>query len=157
MQQANGQIAYTRAGNFRVDVTGRLVTQHGEIVQPGINVPTGTTQLTIGSDGTTTALVSGNTTPQELGTIELATFVNPAGLSNLGNNLLGQTEASGDPQVLQPGMQNAGTLAQGYLETSNVTAVDEMIDMITTQRAYELNSKVVEAGDEMLQRLTSPR
>ncbi len=157
VQQANGQMAYTRAGNLRVDATGRLVTQHGEIIQPGINVPTGTTQLTIAADGTTTALVAGNTTPQELGTIELATFVNPGGLTDLGNNLMGATQASGDPQILKPGDQNAGTLAQGYTENSNVTAVDQMIDMITTQRAYELNSKVVEAGDEMLQKLTSLR
>jgi flagellar basal-body rod protein FlgG len=157
VQQANGQMAFTRAGNLRVDATGRIVTQHGEIVQPGITVPAGTTQLTIGSDGTTTALVAGNTNAQELGVIELATFVNPAGMQNLGNNLLGQTAASGDPLILRPGEQNAGTLAQGYLESANVKAVDEMIDMITTQRAYELNSKVVEAGDEMLQRLTSLR
>ena len=155
--QANGQMAYTRAGNFRVDSTNRLVTQNGEIVQPGINVPTGTSQLTIGSDGTVTALVGGTTNPQTLGQLELSTFINPAGLTNLGNNLLGETQASGSPQIEKPGEQNAGTIAQGYLEQSNVTAVDEMIDMITTQRAYELNSKVVEAGDEMLQKLTSLR
>ena len=157
VQQPNGTMAFTRAGNFRVDATGKMVTQHGEILQPGINVPAGTTQLTIAGDGTVTAQVAGNATPQELGTIELSTFVNPAGLTNLGNNLLGQTQASGDPLNLKPGDQNAGTLAQGYTEGSNVTAVDEMIDMITTQRAYELNSKVVEAGNEMLQKLTSLR
>ena len=99
VQQANGQMAFTRAGNLRVDATGKLVTQHGEIVQPGISVPTGTTQLTIAADGTTSALVASNTTPQELGTIELATFVNPAGLQDQGNNLLGQTQASGEPLV----------------------------------------------------------
>lgn len=157
VQRQNGDIAYTRAGNFMVDATGRLVTQHGEIVQPGINVPSDTTALTIAADGTVTATLAGQTQPTNLGQIELATFVNPGGLTSLGNNLLGATAASGSAIRLKPGEQGAGTLSQGFLENANVKAVEEMVDMISTQRAYELNSKVIQTADQMLQRLTNLR
>ncbi|HUJ26259.1 MAG TPA: flagellar basal-body rod protein FlgG [Myxococcales bacterium] len=157
VQRQNGDIAYTRAGNFMVDATGRLVTQHGEIVQPNITVPNDTTALTIAQDGTVTATVAGQANPSTLGQIELATFVNPGGLSDLADNLLGATAASGQAIRLKPGEQGAGTLSQGFLENANVKAVEEMVDMISTQRAYELNSKVIQTADQMLQRLTNLR
>lgn len=153
----NGEEAYTRAGNLRIDSTGVLVTQHGESIEPRITVPAETTQITITSDGVVTAQVAGKTDPQELGQIELSTFVNPAGLDTIGNNMMVPTAASGQATRTKPGEQGTGTLAQGYLESANVKAVEEMIDMISTQRAYELNSKVIQTADQMLQRLTSLR
>ena len=157
IQRPNGEYAYTRAGNFRVDATGRLVTQNGEMVQPEINVPSQSTSITIGADGAVTALVSGRPEAQPLGTLQLYTFANPGGLEATGNNLLNATVGSGDAVGSKPGEQGAGTLAQGYLENANVQAVQEMIDMIATQRGYELNSKVIQTADQMLQRLTSLR
>jgi flagellar basal-body rod protein FlgG len=153
----NGEAAYTRAGNLRIDATGRLVTQHGETVDPGISVPAETTQLTIGADGAVQAKVPGRDTASELGSIHLAMFANPGGLEALGGNLFAATEASGQPSMVKPGEQGAGALSQGYLETSNVKAVEEMVEMISTQRAYEMNSKVIQSADQMLQRLTSLR
>jgi flagellar basal-body rod protein FlgG len=157
VQRQNGEVAYTRAGNFMVDATGRLTTQHGEVLEPGITVPTDATALVIANDGTVTATLAGQTQPVQLGQIELATFVNPAGLSSLGDNLLAATAGSGQAIRLNPGEQGAGTLSQGFLENANVKAVEEMVDMISTQRAYELNSKVIQTADQMLQRLTSLR
>ena len=152
-----GDPAYTRAGNFRVDSTGRLVTQHGEIVEPGITIPPDATAVTIKPDGTISATVTGRTDQAELGQLELTTFANPAGLSSIGNNLFIQSAASGDPIQVRPGEQGTGTIAQGQLEAANVKAVEEMIDMITCQRAYEMNSKIIQSADQMLQRLTSLR
>ncbi|HEX7625005.1 MAG TPA: flagellar basal-body rod protein FlgG [Anaeromyxobacteraceae bacterium] len=157
IQQASGEPAYTRAGNFRLDSTGRLVTQHGETVEPGITVPPDATQVTIGADGTVTAIQPGHTDPVSLGQIELDTFTNPAGLNSIGNNLFTQSAGSGEPVQAKPGEQGAGTLAQGQLEGANVKAVEEMIDMIACQRAYELNSKIISTADQMLQRLTNIR
>jgi flagellar basal-body rod protein FlgG len=158
VQLPSGDFAFTRAGNLHVDATGRLVTQHGELIQPGINVPADTTALTIKPDGTVQATTASRPdTPTELGQLELDTFVNPAGLSSLGNNLYLATPASGLPVRVKPGEQGAGTLAQGYLENANVTAVEEMIDMISAQRSYELSSKVIQTADQMLQRLTNLR
>jgi flagellar basal-body rod protein FlgG len=157
VQRPNGEFGYTRAGNFTVDANSRLVTQHGELVDPTINVPTETTAIAIAKDGTVTATVSGRDQPQELGQIQLATFVNPAGLLALGDNLFAATAGSGVATMVKPGDQASGTLAQGFLENSNVKAVEEMIDMIAAQRAYELNSKVIQSADQMLQRLTSLR
>ena len=157
VQRSNGEYAYTRAGNFHLDPSNRLVTMHGEVVDPGITVPQDGKELTISQDGIVSCLVPGSATPQELGQLELTTFINPAGLSALGNNLLQQSAVSGQPQRSRPGDQGAGTLQQGYLENANVKAVEEMIEMISTQRAYELNSKVIQTADQMLQRLTSIR
>lgn len=157
IRRDNGEEAYTRAGNFRLDASGRIVTQHGEQLDPNMTVPPDATELTIKRDGTVTVLVPNRTEPIQLGQIELHTFVNPAGLSALGNNLFSQTAASGDPARCHPGQDGSGTLAQGMLEGANVKAAEEMIDMITTQRAYELNSKVIQTADQMLQRLTSLR
>jgi flagellar basal-body rod protein FlgG len=157
VQRANGEPAYTRAGNFRTDATGRLVTLQGDVVEPGITVPQEATQVTIRPDGMVTAKVPGRDEPTELGALELALFVNPGGLESIGNNLLVATAASGEALSVKAGEQGAGQLAQGYLEGANVKAVEEMIDMITTQRSYEMNSKVIQTADQMLQKLTSLR
>jgi len=157
VQRSSGELAYTRAGNFRVDATGRLVTQHGELVEPQITVPAETTGVTIKPNGAVWATVAGRTEAQEVGALELHTFPNAGGLEALGSNLFAETTASGNPVAAKPGEQGTGTLLQGYLEGANVKAVEEMIDMIATQRAYELNSKVIQTADQMLQRLTTIR
>lgn len=157
VQRTNGEYAYTRAGNLRVDAEGRLTTQLGELIQPPITLPKDTTSVTIRSDGTVLATVPGKTDPTEVGGLEISMFPNPQGLESLGDSLLTETPASGPVVQVKPGDQGSGTLMQGYLETANVQAVEEMIDMISTQRAYEMNSKVIQTADQMLQRLTSLR
>lgn len=157
VQLPSGDPGYTRAGNFSLDATGRLVTQHGEVVDPGITVPAGATNLTIKPDGTVTVIMPGRSDPAELGRLDVYTFANPGGLVSIGNNLLAASPGSGEAQQAKPGEQGAGTLAQGVLEGSNVRAVEEMIEMIAAQRAYEINSKVIQSADQMLQRLTSLR
>ena len=157
VQMPTGEIAFTRAGNLRVDETGRLVTQHGEIVEPGITVPPETTALTIRPDGTVLATVPTKTDPTELGQLQLTIFTNPAALQALGHNLFQPTGASGQEIQVKPGEQGSGSVSQGFLEGSNVKAVEEMIDMISTQRSYEMNSKVIQTADQMLQRLTQLR
>jgi flagellar basal-body rod protein FlgG len=157
IQRPDGTLAYTRAGNLRVDATGRLVTQGGELVEPGITVPPDTLDLTVQADGTMLAKVAGKDAPQELGRLDLATFPNPAGLESVGGNLFVQTVGSGEALTVKAGEQGTGTLSQGFLEGANVKAVEEMIDMISTQRAYELNSKVITTADQMLQRLVQLR
>ncbi len=157
IQRASGDQAFTRAGNFRMDATGRLVTQQGELVEPGITVPPEATDITIKADGTVSATLPGRVDPAELGQIELYKFVNPAGLSAIGGNLFSQTAGSGDGTRARPGQDGSGSMSQGMLEGANVKAVEEMIDMISTQRAYELNSKVIQTADQMLQKLTNLR
>lgn len=157
VQRANGEPAYTRAGNFRVDATGRLVTQNGEQVEPSITVPQETLGLTIQPDGQVLAKMPGRDEPSVLGTLELATFPNAAALESLGGKLYVTSAASGEATTARPGESGIGQLAQGFLEGANVKAVEEMIDMITTQRAYEMNSKVITTADQMLQKLTSLR
>ncbi len=157
VQRPDGSTAYTRAGNLRIDGEGRLTTQRGELVMPHMTVPRDATRLTIQPDGVVIAQVPGRDDPVELGTLELALFQNPGGLESIGGNLLIETQSSGEPILARPGEYGAGTLAQGYLEGSNVKAVEEMIDMISTQRSYELNSKVIQTADQMLQRLTNLR
>jgi flagellar basal-body rod protein FlgG len=157
VQRPDGTLAYTRAGNLRSDATGRLVTQNGELIQPSITFPSDTVQVTIGNDGVVSAKLAGKDALQEVGRIELATFPNAGGLQAIGGNLLIATPASGEAIQVRPGEQGTGTLSQGYLEGSNVKAVEEMIDMIAVQRAYELNSKVITTADQMLQRLTTMR
>lgn len=154
VQQANGELAYTRAGNLKVDANGQLVTVDGLKIEPAINIPTDATSITISADGVVSATSAGQTTAQEVGTLQLAAFANPAGLNALGRSLFAPTNASGQPVVSQPGQEGLGRLAQGFLEGSNVEVVNEMIDLITSQRAYEVNQKVVEAADEMLSRTT---
>lgn len=148
---AEGEITYTRNGQFHLSAEGELVNAAGLPLEPAIVVPEGTQQLTIGDDGTVSATVAGQTAPQELGQIELVDFINPAGLLAVGGNVYRQTAASGDPQAGIAGLDGMGSVKQGSLENSNVDIVEEMVNMITTQRVYELNSKVISTADQMLQ------
>ncbi len=148
--QPSGQLAYTRAGTFQLDRNGNLVTADGDPVQPQITIPAGAQSVTIAPDGTVSYMQAGQTAAQVAGQIQLASFVNPAGLNSLGHNLYTPTDASGDPTVANPGgSEGLGTLQQGYKEDSNVSVVEEFINLIVSQRAYEANSKVVKAADEM--------
>jgi flagellar basal-body rod protein FlgG len=149
--QPNGETAYTRDGAFKMDRDGRIVTSDGFLMEPEITIPTDSISLSIGLDGTVSVLQAGSNTPTEIGTIALARFVNPAGLHSIGRNLYLPTNASGDAIVGTAGEDGLGTLAQGFLEMSNVSVVDEMVKMITAQRAYEINSKTIQAADDMLQ------
>lgn len=148
----DGTTGYTRDGSFKIDANGAIVTADGYFLQPQITVPQNAQQLQVGQDGTVTALVPGSNLPQQLGQIQLARFINPAGLSPLGgHNIYTQTGASGAPIVTQAGLNGAGTLQGGYLENSNVQVVQEIVNMITAQRAFEASSKTITAADEMLQ------
>jgi flagellar basal-body rod protein FlgG len=146
----DGTVAYSRDGSFSLDQDGRLVTASGYPLEPSITVPANTTSVTIGSDGTVSAMVSGNTAPTQIGNIQLVQFINPTGLEAIGGNLYRQSAASGDPQEGTPGRDGLGTLIQGSLESSNVNVVEELVNMIETQRAYEMNSKAIATTDEML-------
>jgi flagellar basal-body rod protein FlgG len=148
----DGTLAYTRNGNFQLDPEGRLVTPEGLPVEPAISVPQGVTSLTISSDGVITATLPGSGESQEIGRLELATFPNPGGLEPMGRNLYRATTASGPVLTAAPGNEGLGTISQGMLEGSNVEIVNEMIDLISSQRAYELNHRVVQAADEMLRK-----
>jgi len=150
----DGRIGYTRAGNFSLSAEGTLVTTDGMPVQPQLQMPANTTAISIGADGTVSATVEGQAAPTEVGKIELARFVNGAGLQSIGNNFLVETAASGAPQVGVPGIEGRGTVISGSLEASNVNVVEELVDMIETQRAYEVNSKMIQATDEMLKNAT---
>jgi len=149
----DGTTAYTRDGAFQVDNQGQLVTSSGFPVQPAITVPNNATSLTIGRDGTVSVTQSGSSNTVQIGTIQLATFINPAGLLSKGENMFVETTASGTPTTNSPGSNGAGILAQGFVETSNVNVVEELVNMIQTQRAYEMNSKAITTSDQMLQKL----
>jgi len=155
--QPNGETAYTRAGSFKIDSDGRVVTSDGFPMEPEITIPTDAISLSIGTDGTVSVLLANETEGTEIGEIELADFTNPAGLNSIGRNLFLPTASSGDATVGTPGEDGYGTIAQGYLELSNVSVVDEMVNMIVAQRAYETNSKTIQASDEMLQTATNLR
>ena len=146
-----GGTGYTRAGNFSLSAEGQIVTGEGMQLQPAIQVPEGATAITIGRDGTVSATLAGQAEATELGRIETARFVNPAGLQAQGGNIFTETGASGAPQVGAAGADGRGAIRQGALEASNVNVVQELVDMIETQRAYEVNSKMISAVDEMLQ------
>ncbi|MCD6231490.1 flagellar basal-body rod protein FlgG [Candidatus Aerophobetes bacterium] len=148
--QADGTIAYTRDGSFKLDKEGRIVTASGLPLEPEITIPSEATNITISHDGTVSVLIPGTTAPQDVGTITLAKFINPGGLKSLGYNLYQATDASGDVINGTPGLEGFGTVAQGYLEMSNVQVVEEMANMIIAQRAYEINSKAIQMSDEML-------
>ncbi len=148
--QPDGTMAYTRDGGFKLSPTGQVVTANGSLLQPALTVPPTTSAITFGADGTVTVQLTGVAAPQVLGNIQLARFANPAGLASLGQNLLSATGASGQVQQLKPGTTGAGQLMQGALEASNVNVVEEMVNMIETQRAYEVNSKAISASNEML-------
>jgi len=147
----DGSFGYTRDGSFKTSSTGELVTSSGYRVQPGITVPTGAQSLTIGNDGVVSVLVAGQTAPTQIGTLQLTDFVNPAGLQPRGENLLSESAASGAAQTGNPGISGLGFLQQGSIEGSNVNVVEELVNMIETQRAYEMNSKAISTTDQMLQ------
>jgi len=149
----DGTLGYTRDGSFQVNAQGQLVNATGLPVASGVTIPANAQSVTISADGTVSVLTQGNTAPQQVGTIALANFVNPAGLEPRGQNLYGETAASGQPQQGTAGLNGLGSLMQGYVETSNVNVVQELVTMIQTQRAYEMNSKAVQTSDQMLQKL----
>lgn len=151
----DGDIAYTRDGTFHLDAEGNLVTANGYLLEPNIEVPEQTTTITVGTDGIVTAVSEGEIDPVEIGNIDIVDFVNSAGLQAIGNNLFLETAASGAPSEGVPSFDGFGAIVQGALESSNVTIVEEMVDMISTQRAYEMNSKVVSTADQMLGFITS--
>lgn len=152
--QPDGTIAYTRNGQFHLNSDGQLATADGLLLQPVIAVPEDAQTITIGTDGTVSAIIPGVADPQELGNIQLVDFINPGGLQAAGGNLFLETASSGNPILGTPGQDGLGNLQQGALENSNVDIVEEMVNMITTQRAYEMNSKVVSTADQMLQFVT---
>ncbi len=147
----DGTTAYTRDGSFQVDSQGQLVTASGYAVQPSITIPSNAQSVTIGTDGTVSVTLPGQSAPSQLGTLQLADFVNPTGLQPMGDNLYLESSASGTAQTGTPGLSGLGTLQQGSLESSNVNVVQELVDMIETQRAYEMNSKAISTTDQMLQ------
>lgn len=151
VRMPDGSQAFSRDGALTVTGEGLIVTQSGFAVEPGIEIPPDATDIQIQADGTIRVRLQGDSEPVELGQIELARFQNPAGLRNLGGNLFAMSESSGQPVVAPPGMDGIGTVQQGYLEVSNVDVVQEMVELITSQRAYELNSKMVTTAEEMLQ------
>ncbi len=153
IQMPDGTTAYTRDGSFQLDANGQMVTSNGYTVLPGITIPTNAQSLTIGNDGTVSVTLPGQATPQSVGQLQLASFVNPAGLDPKGQNLFAETAASGTPNTGAPSNNGMGALQQGFVETSNVNVVEELVQMIQTQRAYELNSKAVQTSDQMLQKL----
>ena len=151
--QPDGTTAYTRAGSFQLSPTGEIVTTDGYVVQPGITIPQNTTAISINSSGQVQAQVAGQTNPQTVGQLQLANFANEAGLDAIGNNLYLETQASGQATTGNPGSTGFGTINQGMLETSNVDIVSEITNLITAQRAYEMNSKVIQTTDQMMSTL----
>jgi flagellar basal-body rod protein FlgG len=150
----DGTQAYTRDGSFQADANGQLVTASGYVLQPPITVPNNALSMTVGRDGTVSVTTQGQTAPTQIGTIQVSTFVNPAGLDSRGENLYVETGASGTANANTAGTNGAGVLMQGYVETSNVNVVEEMVNMIQTQRAYEINSKAITTSDQMLQKIS---
>jgi flagellar basal-body rod protein FlgG len=150
ISQPNGSLLYTRDGSFKLDSTGRVVTTDGQPLYPPIVVPRDASQVMVSDDGSVSVKLPNTVQATQIGRITLAQFINPAGLDPLGHNLMGATNASGQPMVYQPGQDGLGNIEQGFLEMSNVKAVDEMIELISTQRAYEMGTKVIQAADQML-------
>ena len=149
----DGTIGYTRDGAFQIDNQGRMVNSGGLPLSGGINVPANATAVSVSPDGTVSASIPGSTAPQNIGTIALASFINPAGLEPKGQNIYAESAASGQPNAGTAGANGLGTLMQGFVETSNVNVVQELVTMIQTQRAYEMNSKAIQTSDQMLQKL----
>jgi flagellar basal-body rod protein FlgG len=150
----DGSLGYTRDGSFQLNSQGEIVTSSGYRLQPAITIPDGAQSISIGTDGVVSVQLAGQSTPQQVGTIELVDFINPAGLQARGENLLIESAASGSPQAGTPGLNGLGTIAQGALESSNVNVVEELVNMIETQRAYEMNSKAIATSDQMLEYIT---
>ncbi len=153
IQMPDGTTGYTRDGAFQLDANGQLVTQAGYQVQPGITIPANARSVTVGRDGSVSVTLPGQAAPATVGQLQLANFVNPAGLEALGGNLFAETAASGTPNAGAPSTNGLGALRQGFVEGSNVNVVEELVTMIATQRAYEMNSKAIQTSDQMLQRL----
>lgn len=151
----DGTIGYTRDGSFQLNADGQLVTSSGLALSPAITIPGDTLSMTVGADGTVSVMQPGSSTPTEVGSIQLADFVNPAGLEPAGKNLFKESAASGSPQPGTPGENGVGTLLQGFTESSNVNMVEELVGMIEAQRAYEANSKAIQASDQMMQFVTN--
>ncbi len=151
----DGSLGYSRDGTFQADAQGQMVTSNGYQLQPAITIPEDAQSITIGSDGVVSVMQPGQPAPTQVGAIQLADFINPAGLQPIGENLFLETAASGSPQAGNPGLNGLGSVTQGALETSNVNVVEEMVNMIESQRAYELNSKVISSVDQMLQFATN--
>jgi len=150
----DGTQAYTRDGSFQKDQNGQLVTSSGFVVQPAITIPNNAESISVGRDGTVSVKIAGETAMTQVGALQLATFINPAGLESRGENLYLETTASGNPNLNVPGTNGAGIVLQGYVEASNVNVVEEMVNMIQTQRAYEINSKAITTSDQMLAKLS---
>jgi flagellar basal-body rod protein FlgG len=153
IQQPDGTTAYTRDGSFQLSAAGQIVNNNGLTLLPGITIPNNAQSVTVGNDGTVSITVPGSPTPQTVGQIQLANFINPAGLDPKGQNLFTETASSGTPTNGTPSSDGLGVLQQGYVETSNVNVVEELVAMIQTQRAYEMNSKAIQTSDQMLQKL----
>jgi len=153
IQMSDGSTGFSRDGAFQLDAAGQMVTSDGNVLQPGITIPANAQNVTIAANGTVSVTVPGQATPQQVGQLQLASFVNPSGLEPRGQNLYAETAASGAPNAGAPGAEGLGNLLQGYVEGSNVNVVEELVSMIATQRAYELNSKAIQTTDQMLQRL----
>ncbi|MBU1427076.1 MAG: flagellar basal-body rod protein FlgG [Gammaproteobacteria bacterium] len=152
--QPDGTTAYTRDGAFQTDSQGQIVTSNGYVVQPAITIPANAITVTIGLDGVVSITQAGVAAPVQVGSLQLATFINPSGLQSMGQNMYMETASSGTPSTNVPGTNGTGTLSQGYVETSNVNVVEELVNMIQTQRAYEINSKAITVSDQMLQKLS---
>jgi flagellar basal-body rod protein FlgG len=150
----DGTVAYTRDGSFHLNSDGQIVTNSGYPIEPALTVPANAQSVTIGSDGTVSVALPGQAAPAQIGTVQTADFINPAGLEARGENLYVETASSGAPQTGTPGLNGLGTITQGSLESSNVNVVEELVNMIETQRAYEMNSKAISASDQMLQYMT---
>ena len=151
--QPDGTLAYTRDGSFQIDSQGRLVTSNGLPIANGVTIPSTAQSVTIAADGTVSVVLPAQTAPSNIGTIAIANFINPAGLAPQGQNLYTETAASGTPVTGTAGTNGLGSMMQGYVETSNVNVVQELVTMIQTQRAYEMNSKAIQTSDQMLQKL----
>jgi flagellar basal-body rod protein FlgG len=151
VQMPDGSIAYTRDGSFQLDDQGQIVTNSGNVVDPGMSIPQGTLSVSIGSDGVVSAVLPGGSAPVQVGSFQLADFVNPSGLQARGGNLYMESASSGSPQTGTPGLSGLGSIQQGSLEGSNVNVVEELVNMIETQRAYEMNSKAIATSDQMMQ------
>ncbi|MBI5920415.1 MAG: flagellar basal-body rod protein FlgG [Betaproteobacteria bacterium] len=154
VQMPDGTLSYTRDGSFQKDSTGQVVTSSGYPVSPALTIPSNAISVTVGRDGVVSVVQAGTTTPTQIGTIQLASFVNPGGLQSTGENLFVETASSGTPTPNTPGTNGTGLLNQGYVETSNVNVAEELVNMIQTQRAYEINSKAVTTSDQMLAKLS---
>ena len=153
VQMPDGTAGYTRDGSFQVNAQGQLVTNNGYTVNPGITIPANAQSVTVGNDGTVSVTLPGQATAQAVGQLQLTSFINPAGLEPKGQNLFTETAASGGPTAGAPGANGLGNIRQGFVETSNVNVVEELVAMIQTQRAYELNSKAIQTSDQMLAKL----